>query len=131
MAGQDDKSSNNTGNRGFASMDEDKQRDIASQGGRAAHASGNANEFSSAEAREAGSKGGQASQGGSNNPQPGGQGGGGSGEMQQGGQGGGNNSGQGSGGGGRSEQGGQGGQSGVLGDRQHSNDMDDDRNAGA
>ncbi len=43
-----------TGNRGFASMDPDRQREIASQGGRAAHASGNAHEFTSEEAREAG-----------------------------------------------------------------------------
>jgi general stress protein YciG len=57
--------SNGTGNRGFASMDEEKQRAIASQGGRAAHASGNAHEFSSEEAREAGRKGGQNSHGGS------------------------------------------------------------------
>ena len=41
-------------NRGFASMDPDKQRDIAAEGGRAAHASGNAHEFTSEEAREAG-----------------------------------------------------------------------------
>lgn len=47
-----------TSNRGFASMDDDKQREIASQGGKAAH------EFSSEEAREAGRKGGQNSQGG-------------------------------------------------------------------
>lgn len=47
-------------NRGFASMDEDKQRAIAAKGGRAAHASGNAPEFSSAEARVAGRKGGEA-----------------------------------------------------------------------
>lgn len=47
-------------NRGFASMDEDKQRAIAAKGGRAAHASGNAHEFSSAEARVAGRKGGEA-----------------------------------------------------------------------
>ncbi|MGE6333271.1 KGG domain-containing protein [Stenotrophomonas sp. NPDC077659] len=47
-------------NRGFASMDEDKQRAIAAKGGRAAHASGNAHEFSPAEARVAGRKGGQA-----------------------------------------------------------------------
>ena len=33
--------------RGFASMDEDKQRAIASEGGRAAHRSGNAHEFDS------------------------------------------------------------------------------------
>lgn len=45
--------------RGFAAMDEDKQRRIASQGGKAAHASGNAHQFSTEEAREAGRKGGQ------------------------------------------------------------------------
>jgi general stress protein YciG len=44
--------------RGFASMDREKQREIASMGGRAAHASGNAHEFDSIEAREAGRKGG-------------------------------------------------------------------------
>nr|WP_161962000.1 KGG domain-containing protein [Xanthomonas campestris] len=49
----------NTSNRGFASMDEDKQREIASKGGKAAHASGNAHEFESEEAREAGRKGGE------------------------------------------------------------------------
>jgi uncharacterized protein len=43
-----------TSNRGFASMDPEKQREIASEGGRAAHASGNAHEFTSEEAREAG-----------------------------------------------------------------------------
>jgi len=43
-------------NRGFAAMDEDKQREIASKGGRAAHASGHAHEFNSREAREAGKK---------------------------------------------------------------------------
>jgi hypothetical protein len=43
-----------TSNRGFASMDPQKQREIASEGGRAAHASGNAHEFDSQEAREAG-----------------------------------------------------------------------------
>jgi len=46
--------------RGFAGMDEEKQRQIASEGGRAAHQSGNAHEFDSEEAREAGRKGGQA-----------------------------------------------------------------------
>lgn len=62
-------------NRGFASMDPERQREIAAEGGRAAHASGNAHEFTSEEAREAGRKGGQASQG----RQGGGQGGGGQG----------------------------------------------------
>lgn len=47
--------------RGFASMSEQKQREIASKGGRAAHAKGTAHEFSSEEARAAGKKGGQAS----------------------------------------------------------------------
>lgn len=42
--------------RGFAGMDPDRQREIAAEGGRAAHASGNAHEFTSEEAREAGSK---------------------------------------------------------------------------
>lgn len=44
--------------RGFASMDEAKQREIASKGGKAAHAKGTAHEFTSEEAREAGRKGG-------------------------------------------------------------------------
>ena len=44
-----------TSNRGFASMDPQKQREIASEGGKAAHASGNAHEFTSEEARRAGS----------------------------------------------------------------------------
>ncbi|MCI1015374.1 general stress protein [Herbaspirillum sp. C7C2] len=55
-----------TGNRGFASMDESKQREIASQGGKAAHEKGTAHEFSSDEAREAGRKGGQNSHSGGN-----------------------------------------------------------------
>jgi uncharacterized protein len=46
--------------RGFGSMDEDMQRAIASQGGRAAHERGTAHEFSSDEAREAGRRGGRA-----------------------------------------------------------------------
>jgi hypothetical protein len=71
-----------TSNRGFASMDPEKQRQIASKGGKAshargtaheftseeasragrkAHAQGNAHEWTSEEAREAGRKGGQAS----------------------------------------------------------------------
>jgi len=47
-------------NRGFASMDRDKQKEIASKGGKAAHAKGTAHEFDSSEAREAGRKGGVA-----------------------------------------------------------------------
>ena len=45
-------------NRGFASMDRSKQREIASKGGRAAHEKGTAHEFDSGEARAAGRKGG-------------------------------------------------------------------------
>ncbi|GGY16567.1 stress-induced protein [Massilia dura] len=86
------KQSGDTSNRGFASMDPQRQREIASEGGRAAHASGNAHEFTSEEARRAGSMshkndgnrqsgnqgsggGNQASQGGNQGNQ-GGQGGG-------------------------------------------------------
>ncbi len=50
----------NTSKRGFASMDPSKQREIASKGGRAAHAKGTAHEFSTEEARVAGRKGGEA-----------------------------------------------------------------------
>ena len=46
--------------RGFASMDRERQREIASKGGRAAHAKGTAHEWSSEEARVAGQKGGVA-----------------------------------------------------------------------
>lgn len=56
--------SGDTSNRGFASMDPDKQREIASEGGKAAHASGNAHEFTSEEAKRAGS---MSHQGGGNN----------------------------------------------------------------
>jgi len=45
--------------RGFASMDEAKQRAIASKGGKAAHQKGTAHEFTAEEARVAGRKGGQ------------------------------------------------------------------------
>jgi uncharacterized protein len=47
-------------NRGFASMDREKQKEIASKGGKAAHAKGTAHEFDAGEAREAGRKGGVA-----------------------------------------------------------------------
>src|ERR1700716_1483329 len=46
-------------NRGFASMEMAKQREIASKGGRAAHAQGRAHEFTADEARTAGRKGGE------------------------------------------------------------------------
>ena len=50
--------------RGFASMDRAKQREIASKGGKAAHQKGTAHEWTSEEARSAGRKGGQISRGG-------------------------------------------------------------------
>lgn len=49
-----------TSRRGFASMSPQRQREIASLGGQAAHRSGRAHEFTSDEAREAGRKGGLA-----------------------------------------------------------------------
>ncbi len=48
------------GKRGFAAMDKEAQRAIASKGGRAAHARGTAHEFTPEEAAEAGRKGGRA-----------------------------------------------------------------------
>lgn len=47
------------GQQGFASMPKDRQREIASKGGRAAHQQGTAHEWDSEEAREAGRRGGQ------------------------------------------------------------------------
>ena len=52
---QESKQGDRTSRRGFASMDPNQQRAIASLGGRAAHRSGNAHEFTSEEARRAGS----------------------------------------------------------------------------
>jgi general stress protein YciG len=46
--------------RGFASMDREKQREIASKGGKAAHLRGRAHQFTPEKAREAGRKGGMA-----------------------------------------------------------------------
>lgn len=46
--------------RGFAAMDRDRVREIASKGGKAAHAAGTAHQFTSDEARVAGRKGGMA-----------------------------------------------------------------------
>src|SRR3954470_14791462 len=48
-----------TRNRGFASMESQKQREIARKGGRAAHEKGTAHEFTTEEARAAGRKGGE------------------------------------------------------------------------
>ena len=52
---QSNSQSSGTRNRGFASMDPQRQREIASQGGKAAHEKGTAHEFTSEEARRAGS----------------------------------------------------------------------------
>jgi general stress protein YciG len=49
--------------RGFASMDPEKQKLVASQGGRVAHQLGVAHQWTSEEARNAGKKGGQNSHG--------------------------------------------------------------------
>lgn len=46
------------GKRGFAGMDPEQQREIASRGGKAAHAQGRAHEFTTEEAQRAGKKGG-------------------------------------------------------------------------
>lgn len=51
--------SSGTSNRGFAAMDPAKQKEIASKGGKAAHAKGTAHEFTPDEARVAGKKGGE------------------------------------------------------------------------
>ena len=48
-----------TKNRGFASMNSERQKEIARKGGRAAHEKGKAHEFTSDEARAAGRKGGE------------------------------------------------------------------------
>ena len=58
QSGQGQGQARSRSNRGFASMDREKQREIASKGGKASHESGNAHEFNSEEAREAGRKGG-------------------------------------------------------------------------
>jgi general stress protein YciG len=49
------KQGGDTSKRGFASMDPEQQREIAAEGGRAAHEKGTAHEFTSEEARRAGS----------------------------------------------------------------------------
>src|SRR4030095_350991 len=49
----------NTSTRGCASMDPERQRQIAREGGKAAHVKGTAHEFTSEEARNGGRKGGE------------------------------------------------------------------------
>ena len=53
---QDGASASKRSLRGFAAMDPQRQREIASLGGRAAHQSGHAHEFTTEEARAAGKK---------------------------------------------------------------------------
>ena len=55
QGGGDSGGQGSTKNRGFASMDPARQREIASEGGKAAHQKGTAHEFTSEEARRAGS----------------------------------------------------------------------------
>ena len=57
---QDGTQKSGISNRGFASMDKTRQKELASKGGKAAHAKGTAHEFDTTEAREAGRKGGLA-----------------------------------------------------------------------
>ncbi len=64
MTSSKNNNDSNKDERGFASMDEDKQKEIASKGGKAAHEKGAAHEFDSEEAREAGKKGGKESHSG-------------------------------------------------------------------
>jgi general stress protein YciG len=58
-ASGDGRSTRSASNRGFAAMSPEKQKQIASEGGRAAHRQGVAHEWNSDEARKAGRKGGQ------------------------------------------------------------------------
>ena len=64
-----DKSRKTSAGRGFAAMEPERQRAISSEGGRAAHRSGHAHQFTPEEAREAGRKGGQASRSGARSNQ--------------------------------------------------------------
>jgi general stress protein YciG len=59
MASSNEGAKRKPSTRGFASMDPQRQREIASRGGKAAHQKGTAHEFNTEEARAAGSKGGQ------------------------------------------------------------------------
>lgn len=59
-----------TRDRGFASMTPARQREIASKGGRSAHAKGVAHQWTAEEAKAAGRKGGLASRGGRGRAKP-------------------------------------------------------------
>ena len=58
-ASSTERSNRGSSNRGFAAMSPERQRQIASEGGRAAHRQGVAHEWNSDEARKAGRKGGE------------------------------------------------------------------------
>lgn len=58
------------GTQGFASMDKARQQELASKGGKAAHAKGTAHEWTPEEAKEAGRKGGRASKRRPRQPNP-------------------------------------------------------------
>ena len=64
FGGKQQESEMGTERRGFASMTRERQREIASKGGKAAHEKGTAHQWTAEEAREAGRKGGMASRGG-------------------------------------------------------------------
>lgn len=64
QGGRGNKGGHEKSERGFAAMDPEKQREIASEGGKASHEKGTGHEWDSKEAREAGKKGGEASRGG-------------------------------------------------------------------
>jgi uncharacterized protein len=66
QGGQGNKGGGGNSEKGFASMDPEKQREIAKEGGKASHEKGTGHEFTSEEAREAGKKGGEASRGSGN-----------------------------------------------------------------
>jgi general stress protein YciG len=67
------KGENGRGRQGFASMSQEKRREIASMGGKAAHEQGTAHEWTRAEAQAAGRKGGRESRGGRGRAQAGAQ----------------------------------------------------------
>ncbi|WP_202419664.1 KGG domain-containing protein [Pseudoduganella guangdongensis] len=60
MTTHDEQARGRRSKRGFAAMDKETQRMIASKGGQAAHQKGTAHEFTPDEARRAGQKGGEA-----------------------------------------------------------------------
>ncbi len=69
MAQDENKPGNNVARRGFAALDAEQRRRIASMGGRAAHEKGTAHEFTSEEAAAAGRKRGQGGRRGSHEEQ--------------------------------------------------------------